>query len=89
MVKDVIDTAINALDNFELAIFPGRVIALPTGSISTLNFSLSQADKDFLYTSGYDAAKQFFESNPAPTNRFGVTPPVSAPNAGGQPPPTS
>jgi hypothetical protein len=52
MVKDVIDTAINALDSFELATFPERVIAIPTGTVSTLNFSLSQQDKDFLYQSG-------------------------------------
>jgi NTE family protein len=89
MVKDVIDTAINALDDFEVAIFPGRVIAIPTGTISTLNFSLSEADKDFLYTSGYNTAKQFFDGNPAPTNRFGVTPPVAAADAAGQTPPTS
>jgi len=71
MVKDVIDTAINALDDFELKTFPDRVIALPTGNVSTLNFSLSQADKDFLYSSGYDTAKSFFASDPAGKNRFG------------------
>ena len=71
MVKDVIDTAINALDDFELKTFPDRVIALPTGNVSTLNFSLSQADKDFLYESGYDSAKAFFSTDPAGKNRFG------------------
>jgi NTE family protein len=74
MVKDVIDTAINALDGLELDTFPGRVIPIPTGNISTLNFSLSQEDKDFLYQSGYQTAKKFFDGNPTPTNRFGKTP---------------
>ena len=77
LVKDVIDTGINALDNFELVTFPDRVIAIPTGSVSTLNFSLSQADKDFLYKSGYDTAKSFFGNHPAATNRFGVVPPTA------------
>jgi hypothetical protein len=74
MVEDVIDTAINALDDLELETFRGRVVAIPTGSISTLNFSLSEADKQFLFRSGYDTAKQFFEQGPDPTNRFGKTP---------------
>ena len=74
MIKDVIDTAINALDALELRTFPDRVIAIPTGSISTLNFSLTQEDKDFLFQSGYDTAKRFFAGQPAGTNRFGATP---------------
>ena len=74
MIKDVIDTAINALDDFELKTFPERVIAIPTGSVSTLNFSLSEEEKNFLYMSGYDTAKQFFAGQPTGTNRFGATP---------------
>jgi hypothetical protein len=57
MVKDIIDTAINALDDFELKTFPERVIAIPTGNVSTLNFALSEADKKFLFDSGYTTAK--------------------------------
>ncbi len=71
MVKDVIDTAINALDDFELKTFGDRVIGLPTGAVPTLDFSLSQADKQFLFTSGHDAAKQFFDGHPRAVNRFG------------------
>jgi NTE family protein len=78
LVKDVIDTAINALDNFELLTFPDRVIAIPTGSVSTLNFSLSQADKDFLYKSGYDTGKAFFDGQPSARNRFGAVPRTTA-----------
>jgi NTE family protein len=71
MVKDVLDTAIDALDDFELQTFPDRVIGIPTGSVATLDFSLSQADKDFLYQSGYDAAREFFAASPKAVNRFG------------------
>jgi len=75
MIKDVIDTAINALDDFELRDFGNRVIAIPTGDVSTLNFSLSEQQREFLSESGYSAAKAFFASAD-PTNRFGATPPV-------------
>jgi NTE family protein len=73
MIKDVIDSAINALDDFELKTFPDRVIAIPTGAVSTLNFSLTPDEKAFLYKSGYETAKQFFASQPAGTNRYGAT----------------
>lgn len=49
------------------------MISLPTGKVSTLNFSLSQADRDFLYTSGHDTAEAFFSAGPAGTNRFAAT----------------
>jgi hypothetical protein len=58
------------------------VIAIATGSISTLNFSLSQKDKDFLYQSGYDTTKKFFAGQPAGTNRFGSTPQTATEAAG-------
>jgi NTE family protein len=75
VLGDVLDTAINALDDFELQSFGNRVIAIPTGAVSTLNFSLSQAEREFLYRSGYEAAKKFFAA-PDPTNRFGARPPT-------------
>ncbi len=74
MLEDVIDTAINALDDFELESFGKRVIAIPTGSVSTLNFSLSEEEKNYLYESGHHAAEEFFKSVADPTNRFGARP---------------
>jgi NTE family protein len=76
MISDVIDTAINALDDFELKTFGNRVIAIPTGSVSALDFSLSEAQKNELYDLGYAAAKAFFDAGPDPTNRFGAKPPA-------------
>jgi hypothetical protein len=83
MIKDVIDTAINALDSEELKTFPDRVIAIPTGSVATLNFALSQAQKEFLYQSGYATAKQFFDGGPRGKNRFGAIPSQSLALASG------
>src|SRR5205807_9829337 len=77
MIEDVIDTAINTLDDFELKNFGNRVIAIPTGSVATLNFSLSEDEKEFLFGSGYRAAKEFFAAAD-PTNRFGARPPAPA-----------
>lgn len=78
LIEDVIDTAINALDSVELKEFGNRVVALPTGNISTLNFSLSKDDREFLYTSGYKTTRAFFATNPDPTNRFGAKPPATS-----------
>lgn len=73
MLGDVIDTAINARDDFELQYFGNRVIAIPTGNVSTLNFELTQAERQELYEAGFEAAKAFFVA-PDPTNRFGERP---------------
>jgi NTE family protein len=72
-IGDVIETAINALDNLEMKDFGNRVIAIPTGNVDALNFSLSEKEKESLYESGYKAGKDFFAS-PDPTNRFGAKP---------------
>lgn len=77
MLGDVIDTAINARDDFELEYFGNRVIAIPTGAVSTLNFSLSDGEKEQLYEAGHAAAARFFLA-PDPTNRFGARPPTQA-----------
>jgi NTE family protein len=74
MLKAILDTSINALDTLELEAFGNRSIAIPTGDVSTLNFALSTEQKTFLYDSGYQAAKAFFDSEPKATNTFGATP---------------
>lgn len=80
MIKDVIDTATNALDSFELHAFGERTIAIPTGNVPTLDFSLSPEQRELLYESGRTAAKAFFERSPKPINRFGALPPQSPPH---------
>src|SRR5438128_2339802 len=76
MLGDVIDTAINARDDFELEYFGNRVIAIPTGNVSTLNFSPTDAEKQGLYDAGHRTASEFFASAD-PTNRFGARPPAA------------
>ena len=75
MLWGVLDTSMNAFDKLGMEAFGNRTISIPTGSIPTLEFALTDVQKKSLYDSGYEAAKQFFAAGPTPTNRFGVTPP--------------
>ena len=74
MLIAIVDTSTNALDKFEEREYHSRTIALPTGDISTLDFGLSDAQKQFLYGSGYQAAKAFFAGHPAGVNTYGEIP---------------
>ena len=75
MLIGIVETAMNAFDKLDMQAFGNRTIAIPTGDVSTLDFSLSAAQQQFLYDSGYQASKSFFASNPKPTNTYGATPP--------------
>jgi len=74
MLKAIIDTSTNALDSLELKAFGPRTISLPTGDIPTLDFALTKEQKDFLYSSGYQAAKAFFDAKPDGRNTYGAVP---------------
>jgi len=75
MLEGILDAAMNALDKFEERRFENRVIAIPTGQVSTLNFNLTPAEKDYLYQSGLGAARAFFASARPAENSFGRIPP--------------
>jgi NTE family protein len=74
MLKAIVDTSTNALDTLELKEFGPRTISLPTGDIATLDFALTNAQKTFLYDSGYQAAKAFFDAKPTGVNTYGAVP---------------
>lgn len=74
MLEAILDTAMNALDNVELQRFADRVVPIPTGAVSTLNFNLSAAEKEYLYDSGYKSAKAFFSAPHAAENSYGKEP---------------
>jgi NTE family protein len=75
MLEAILDTSMNAFDKLEMKAFGNRTIAIPTGNVSTLDFALNAEQKQFLYDSGYQAAKAFFAANPQATNMYGATPP--------------
>jgi NTE family protein len=79
MLEGILDTATNALDKFELQRFGPRVIPIPTGEVSTLNFNLSQSEKNYLYESGLESARRFFATAPKPENSFGEIPAANPP----------
>lgn len=60
MLEGILDAAMNALDKFAEQSFQSRVIPIPTGEVSTLNFNLSAKEKKYLYDSGLEAAQRFF-----------------------------
>jgi NTE family protein len=74
MLKAIVDTSMNALDKLELVAFRPRTISIPTGDIPTLDFALTDAQKEALYNSGYVTAKAFFEAKPDGRNTFGEVP---------------
>ncbi len=74
MLEGILDTAMNALDKFTEQRFESRVIPIPTGEVSTLNFNLSVKEKEYLYDSGLNAAKEFFGSPRPPENSYGELP---------------
>ena len=75
MLEGILETSINALDKLAMKAFGNRTIAIPTGNVGTLDFALTEEQKQFLYDSGYEAAKAFFATSPKATNTFGATPP--------------
>jgi NTE family protein len=78
MLEGILDTAMNALDKFELRRFSSRVIAIPTGAVSTLNFDLSDEEKQYLYDAGFNAARAFFAGIEPAQNSYGQEPVVPA-----------
>lgn len=79
MLEAIVDTSINVLDQFEMKAFKPRTISIPTGDIPTLDFSLSEKQKEELYNFGFEAAQKFFEAKPNGVNTFGAVPANLAP----------
>ena len=74
MAWAILDTAMNAFDRRGLLGFGDRVVSVPTGEVETLDFQLSPEQRDFLYRSGYDAARAFFAGHPSGRNTLGEIP---------------
>jgi len=74
MLSAVLETSINALDTLEMKQWGNRTIAIPTGEVPTLKFDLTDQQKEYLYNSGLDTAKQFFAQNPTGENSYRAVP---------------
>jgi NTE family protein len=74
MAWGILDTAMNAFDRRNLLAFGDRVVSIPTGDVETLDFELSEDEQEFLFRSGYEAARAFFATHPSGRNTFGEVP---------------
>jgi NTE family protein len=82
MLSAVLETSINALDTLELKQWGNRTIAIPTGEVPTLKFDLSDKEKEYLYNSGFDSAKAFFDQNPTGENSYRAVPATAKARSG-------
>lgn len=48
-----------------------RTVSIPTGAVSTLNFELTDEERDFLYDSGHTTAREFFRTQADYLNSYG------------------
>ncbi|MGH2982214.1 MAG: patatin-like phospholipase family protein [Solirubrobacterales bacterium] len=78
MAWGILETAMNAFDRRDLLGFGDRVVAIPTGDVETLDFDLSPQQREFLYRSGYEAAREFFATHPSGRNALGEIPVANA-----------
>jgi NTE family protein len=88
MLKAIADTSMNVFDKFEMVAFGPRTISIPTGNIPTLDFALTDAQKQELYDSGHRVAQEFFGAKPDGHNTYGAIPanmPLEPPSAGDSP----
>jgi NTE family protein len=76
MARAILDTAMNAFDTRDVLGFGDRVVSIPTGDVETLDFNLSSEQREFLFRSGYEAARDFFAAHPSGRNALGEIPSV-------------
>jgi NTE family protein len=74
MAWGILETAMNAFDTRDVLGFGDRVISIPTGDVGTLDFKLTAEQRDFLFSSGYQAGRAFFASHPSGRNALGEVP---------------
>jgi NTE family protein len=81
MAWGILETAMNAFDQRNLLAFGDRVVSIPTGDVDTLDFGLSLEQREFLFRSGYEAARAFFATHPSGRNALGEIPSQQMPSA--------
>jgi NTE family protein len=74
MAWGILETAMNALDRRNLLAFGDRVVSIPTGDVETLDFEIGAEQRRFLFQSGYESSRAFFDAHPSGRNAFGEVP---------------
>ncbi len=76
MVRALVETSIGVHDHLEADTFSQRTVVISTGSVATLQFTMSDDEKRTLWEAGHRAASDFFASGPTGANIFGEVPPA-------------
>jgi NTE family protein len=71
LAKAIFASATEAWDQRMSEASTVRTVSIPTGSVRTLDFHLSPKDRDYLYRSGHDTARDFFRAQPEYMNSYG------------------
>ena len=71
LAKAIFASATEAWDQRMSQASTVRTVSIPTGSVKTLNFNLEAGDRDYLYRSGYETARDFFRAQPEYMNSYG------------------
>jgi NTE family protein len=83
MVRAILETSINELDDLSARAFSHRTITIPTGGVAALQFELHISQKQALWQAGHAAATAFFAAAPTARNIYGHKPPAASLPAGG------
>jgi NTE family protein len=71
LAKAIFTSATEAWDQRMSQASTVRTVSIPTGSVKTLDFNLGAGDRDYLYRSGYETARDFFRAQPEYMNSYG------------------
>jgi NTE family protein len=80
LAKAMLHATMTAWDERLEASSAVRTISIPTGTVATLDFSLSREDRDALYRGGHDVARDFFRTTAEYVNQHGQRAPVRVKN---------
>ncbi len=78
MVRAILETSINELDDLSARAFSHRTITIPTGGVAALQFELHITQKQALWRAGHAAAEGFFAAAPTARNIYGHEPPAAS-----------
>jgi NTE family protein len=76
LAKAMLHATMTAWDERLEASSAVRTISIPTGTVETLDFGLSEEDRAALFAGGHDVARDFFRTTPEYVNQHGQRAPV-------------
>jgi NTE family protein len=72
LTRALVESMLGAWDQYWLSKPTGvRTVSIPTGKVKTLDFHLKDEQRDYLYDSGFNTARDFFQRQPDYVNVHG------------------